>query len=96
MDHALGIVGTHVDNYYWWKDNIHDQDHLLVTNSGLQYFTLKLQKNSILYKKFQKNKYYTSFQFFFLCIFLIGGNLVSKYEQLLILRGINASTLNQM
>jgi hypothetical protein len=44
-------------------------------------------------RKFQKNKFYASFQFYFLCIFLVGGNLVSKCEQLLILTGIDASTL---
>jgi hypothetical protein len=44
-------------------------------------------------KNIQKNKFYTSFQFYFLYIFLVGGNLVSKYEQLLILIGIDASTL---
>jgi hypothetical protein len=44
-------------------------------------------------RKFQKNIIYASFQFYFLYIFLIGGNLVSKYEQLLILTDIDASTL---
>ena len=43
-------------------------------------------------RKLQKNKFNASFQFYFLCIFL-GENLVSKYEQLLILPGIDASTL---
>jgi hypothetical protein len=33
------------------------------------------------------------FNFTFLCIFLVRGNLVSKHEQLLILMGIEASTL---
>jgi hypothetical protein len=40
---------------------------------------------------FQKNKFYASFQFYFLCIFLVGGNLISKYEH--ILKDIDASTL---
>jgi hypothetical protein len=44
-------------------------------------------------KNIQKNKFYASFQFYFLSTFLVGGNLVSKYEQLLILTGIDASTL---
>jgi hypothetical protein len=44
-------------------------------------------------RKFQKNKFYASFQLHFLCIFLVGGNIVSKYEQLLIVTNINASTL---
>jgi hypothetical protein len=30
---------------------------------------------------------------FTFCLFLVGGNRVSKYEQLLILTGIDASTL---
>jgi hypothetical protein len=34
-----------------------------------------------------------SFQFYLICIFLIRGDLVSKHEQLLILMGIDASTL---
>jgi hypothetical protein len=34
-----------------------------------------------------------SFQFYFLCIFLVRGDLVSKHEQLLILTGIGVSTL---
>jgi hypothetical protein len=35
--------------------------------------------------------FYASFQFYFLCIFLVGGNLISKYEH--ILKDIDASTL---
>jgi hypothetical protein len=54
---------------------------------------LNYKKYSISYKKISKNKFYASFQFYFLCIFLVGRNLVSKYEQLLILTGIDASTL---
>ena len=42
MEHAPGLVGTHVDNCYWWRANYCNEDHLLVTNSGLLYFTLKL------------------------------------------------------
>jgi hypothetical protein len=34
-----------------------------------------------------------SFQFYFLCIFLVRGDLVSKHEQLLILTGIGVSAL---
>jgi hypothetical protein len=44
-------------------------------------------------RKFQKNKFYASFQFYFLGIFLVRGNLVSKYEQFLILTSIDASSL---
>jgi hypothetical protein len=33
---------------------------------------------------FQKYKFYASFQFYFLYIFFVKGNLVSKYEKLLI------------
>jgi hypothetical protein len=57
-------------------------------------FYFKITKNiQICTRKFQKIKFYASFQFYFLCIFLVRGNLVSKYEQLLILTGIDASTL---
>ena len=44
-------------------------------------------------RKFQKNKFYASFQFYFLYIFLVRENLGSKYKLLLILTGINDSTL---
>jgi hypothetical protein len=44
-------------------------------------------------RKFQKKKFYVFFQFYFLYISLVGVNLVSKYEQLLILTGIFASAL---
>jgi hypothetical protein len=54
MDLAHGIVGTHLNSYYWWRGNHLDYDHLLVINSGLQYFTSKLQKYSISYKKISK------------------------------------------
>jgi hypothetical protein len=43
--------------------------------------------------KISKNKFYAFFQFYFLCKILVGGNLVSKYEQFLILIGIDTSTL---
>jgi hypothetical protein len=43
--------------------------------------------------KFQKIKFCASSQFYFICIFLVRGDLVSKHEQLLILTGIDASTL---
>jgi hypothetical protein len=57
-------------------------------------FYFKITKNiQFRTRKFQKNKFYASFQFYFLCIFLVRGNLVSKYEQLLILTGIDASAL---
>jgi hypothetical protein len=42
-------------------------------------------KYSIPYKKNQKNNFWSSFPFYFLSVFLINENLVSKYEQLLIL-----------
>jgi hypothetical protein len=41
-------------------------------------------------RKFQKKKFCASFQFYFLCIFLVRGDPVSKHEQLLILTGIVA------
>jgi hypothetical protein len=57
-------------------------------------FYFKNTKNIQSYiRKFQKNKFYVSFQFHFFYIFLVGKNLVSKYEQLLILTGIDASTI---
>jgi hypothetical protein len=57
-------------------------------------FYFKNTKNIQSYiRKFQKNKFYVSFQFYFFYIFLVGKNLVSKYEQLLILTGIDASTI---
>jgi hypothetical protein len=57
-------------------------------------FYFKITKNIQSYiRKFQKNKFYVSFQFYFFYIFLVGKNLVSKYEQLLILTGIDASTI---
>jgi hypothetical protein len=46
-----------------------------------------------IYKKIQKNKFFASFQFYFICVFLVRGDLVSKNEQLLILTGIDAFTL---
>jgi hypothetical protein len=57
-------------------------------------FYFKITKNiQFCTKRFQKNKFYGSFLFYFLYILLVGGNLVSKYEQLLILTDIDASTL---
>jgi hypothetical protein len=63
-------------------------------NSGLLYFTLKLQKilNS-LQENFEKNNFCASFPFYFLYVFLVHEDLVSKYEQLLILTNIDGSTL---
>jgi hypothetical protein len=51
------------------------------------------RKYSISYKKISKNEFSASFQFYFMCIFSIKWNLVSKYEQLLILMDIDASIL---
>jgi hypothetical protein len=57
-------------------------------------FYYKITKNiEFRTRNFQKNKFYASFQFYLLYIFLVGGNLVSKYEQLLILMNIDASIL---
>jgi hypothetical protein len=57
-------------------------------------FYFKIAKNiQFRTRKFQKKKFYASFQFYFLYVSLVGVNLVSKYEQLLILTGIFASTL---
>jgi hypothetical protein len=57
-------------------------------------FYFKITKHiQFLIRKFQKNKFCASFQFYFLCIFLVRGDLVSKHEQLLILMGIGVSTL---
>jgi hypothetical protein len=57
-------------------------------------FYFKIIENiQFLTRKFQKNKFCASFQFYFMCVFLIIGDLVSKYEQLLILTSIDASTL---
>jgi hypothetical protein len=57
-------------------------------------FYFKITKHiQFLLRKFQKNKFCASFQFYFLCIFLVRVDLVSKHEQLLILAGIEASTL---
>jgi hypothetical protein len=44
-------------------------------------------------RKLIKISFYPSFQFYFLYIFLVGGNLVFKYEQLFILTDTNTSTL---
>jgi hypothetical protein len=64
-------------------------------NSGLWYFTLKLQKifNSS-QENFEKNKFCAPFPFYFFCVFLVSENLVSKYEQLLILTDIDGFTLD--
>jgi hypothetical protein len=57
-------------------------------------FYFKIIKHiQFLVRKIQKNKFCASFKFYFLCIFLVIGDLVSKHEQLLILTGIDASTL---
>jgi hypothetical protein len=57
-------------------------------------FYFKITKNiQFLTRKFRKNNFCASFQFYFLCVFLVSENLVSKYEQLLILTDIVVSTL---
>jgi hypothetical protein len=57
-------------------------------------FYFKIIENiQFLTRKLPKKKCYASFHFYFLCIFLVGRNLVSKYEQLLILTNIDVSTL---
>jgi hypothetical protein len=44
-------------------------------------FNFKITKNiQFLLRKFKNNKFYASFQFYLIHIFLIGGNLISKYE----------------
>jgi hypothetical protein len=49
-------------------------------------FYFKIAKNiQFLTRKIQKNKLGASFQFHFLCVFLVSENLASKYVQLLIL-----------
>jgi hypothetical protein len=44
-------------------------------------------------RKFPNFFFYAFCQFDFLYTFLVGGNLISKYEQLLILTDVDASTL---
>jgi hypothetical protein len=44
-------------------------------------------------RKFQKNKFYASFQFYFMYVLLVKGDIVSKHEQLLILTYIDTSIL---
>jgi hypothetical protein len=51
------------------------------------------RKYSVLTRKFWKNNFCASFPLYFLCVFLVSENLVSKYEQLLILSNIAVSTL---
>jgi hypothetical protein len=46
-------------------------------------------------RKFQKNKFCTSFPLYFLHVFLVSANLVSEYEQSLISNHIGAFTLLQ-
>lgn len=60
----------------------------------LQYFTLKLQKifNS-LQENFEKVVFVHLFPLYFLCVVLVSEKLVFKYEHLLILTDIAASTL---
>jgi hypothetical protein len=62
-------------------------------NSGLRYFTLKLQKifNSS-QENFEKIIFVLPFHFTF-SVFFVGENLVSKYEQLLIFTDIDSFTL---
>jgi hypothetical protein len=64
-------------------------------NSGLRYFTLKLQKIfNFLQENFEKIFFVLLFHFAFLSsVFLDNENLVSKYEQLLILTDIDGSTV---
>jgi hypothetical protein len=57
-------------------------------------FYFKITKNiQFLTRKFQKNKFCASFQFHFICIFLVRGDPISKHEQLLTLTSVDASTL---
>jgi hypothetical protein len=63
-------------------------------NSGLWYFTLKLQKiSNSLQENLEKIIFVLLFNFYFVCVFLISENLVSEYEQLLSLTDIDGSTL---
>jgi hypothetical protein len=57
-------------------------------------FYFKMIKNiQFLTRKFQKNKFYASFQFYFMYVLLVTGDIVSKHEQLLILTYIDTSIL---
>jgi hypothetical protein len=47
----------------------------------------------LLIRKFRINIFCASFQFYFLCAFLVSENLVSKYEKFLILMAVATSTL---
>ena len=62
----------------------------IVVSSILLEITKDIQ---FLTRKFWRNNYCASFPFYFLYIFFVNENLVSKYEQLLILMDIAISTL---
>jgi hypothetical protein len=64
-------------------------------NSGLQYFTLKFQK---IFNSLQENYKKTIFELLFHLTFYVflRENLVSNYEQLLILTDIDGSTLQEI
>jgi hypothetical protein len=66
-------------------------ENLLITNGALQYFTLKLQK--LFKEKFKKENIVLLFNFTF--VILVSENLLSQYEQLLILTHISDSTLHK-
>jgi hypothetical protein len=80
MGHVLGIIRTHVDNCYWQGDNHCYYNHLFVTNRCLRYFTLNLHEIfNYLQKKLNKS-FVLLFKFYFVCVFLVSENLVSKYK----------------
>jgi hypothetical protein len=57
-------------------------------------FYFEITKNIQFFtRKFWKNNFCASFPFYILYVFLVSENLVSKYEQLLILTDIDGPTL---